>query len=91
MAGYDRYSGVAQVRLGSDELGLMGLVKQPQVPPTLLTGNITVDPTANDNQAGLTVTVGVTQFLHRGRPTFQTGNIVPVDRSRARDKRYPEG
>lgn len=69
---YDRYSGAVQVRLGSDGLGLTGqlppLVSNPEVPPTLLTGNVTFDPTADDNEAGLTITLGVTQFLH---PTHQ--------------------
>ena len=65
---YDRYSGAAQVRLGSDGAGLTGqlspLADNPRVPPTLLTGNLTFDPTADDNEAGLTTTLSLTQFLN---------------------------
>jgi len=65
---YNQYSGAAQIRLGSDGASLTGqlspLVSNPAAPPTLLTGTLRVDPTANANQAGLTATVGITQFLH---------------------------
>ena len=65
---HDRYSGAAQVRLGSDGAGLSGqlspLVDNPKVPPTLLTGNLTFDPTADDNEAGLTTTLSISQFLN---------------------------
>ncbi len=64
---YDRYSGSSQVRLGSDGAELSGqlapLIDHPQVPPTLLTGNLAFDPTVGDNEAGLTTTLGITQFL----------------------------
>ncbi|MEM9265523.1 MAG: hypothetical protein AAGA46_08370 [Cyanobacteria bacterium P01_F01_bin.13] len=74
---YDRYSGAAQVRLGSDGVGLTGqlppLVNNPQASPTLLTGNVIFDPTADDNEAGLTLTLGITQFLH---PTHQLARDV---------------
>ena len=66
---YDRYSGASQVRLGSDGLSATGqlspLVNNPKAPPTLVTGNVTFDPTVSDNEAGLTTTVGITQFLNR--------------------------
>ncbi len=66
---YDRYSGASQVRLGSDGLSATGqlspLVNNPKAPPTLVTGNVTFDPTVGDNEAGLTTTVGITQFLNR--------------------------
>ncbi len=65
---YDRYSGASRVRIGSDGASLTGqlapLVRNPRVPPTLLTGNITFDPTVSDNEAGLTTTLGLTQFLN---------------------------
>ncbi len=65
---YDRYSGVSQLRLGSDGAGLTSqvapLVRNPRVPPTLITGNVTVDPTVSDNEASLTATLGMTQFLN---------------------------
>ncbi|NJL49347.1 MAG: hypothetical protein HC929_20245 [Leptolyngbyaceae cyanobacterium SM2_5_2] len=65
---YNQYSGAAQIRLGSDGASLTGqlspLAGNPAAPPTLLHGTLRVDPTANANQAGLTATVGVTQFLH---------------------------
>ncbi|MBE9103011.1 hypothetical protein [Vacuolonema iberomarrocanum] len=74
---YDRYSGASQVRLGSDGLGLTGqlppLFGNPDAPPTLLTGNVTFDPTAEDNEAGLTATLSVTQFLH---PTHRVAQDV---------------
>ena len=66
---YDRYAGASQVRLGSDGLSATGqlspLVNNPKAPPTLVTGNVTFNPTVDDNEAGLTTTVGVTQFLNR--------------------------
>ena len=74
---YDRYSGTAQVRLGSDGAGLTGqlspLINNPSAPPTLLTGNITFDPTADDNEAGLTATLGITQFLN---PTHRAARDI---------------
>ncbi|MGC1525856.1 MAG: hypothetical protein WA783_07375 [Phormidesmis sp.] len=66
---YNRYSGASEVRLGSDGLGVTGqlppLVGNPSAPPTLLTGNLRFDPTVDDNEAGLTATIGLTQFLTR--------------------------
>ncbi len=66
---YNRYSGASEVRLGSDGLGVTGqlrpLIGNPSVPPTLLTGNVRFDPTVDDNEAGVTATVGFTQFLTR--------------------------
>ncbi|MBE9137090.1 hypothetical protein IQ254_07720 [Nodosilinea sp. LEGE 07088] len=74
---YDRYSGTGQVSLGTDGLGLTGqlppLVSNPDVPPTLLTGSLRFDPTVADNEAGLTVTLGVTQFL---QPTHRVAQDV---------------
>ena len=64
---YDRYSRAAQIRAGSDGIGLTGqlapLVNNPNVPPTLLTGNVTFNPFVADNEAGLTTTAGITQFI----------------------------
>lgn len=66
---YNRYAAAGEVRLGSDGLGLTGqlspLARNPATPPTLLTGNITFDPTVGDNEAGLTATAGITQFFTR--------------------------
>ncbi|MGC1305701.1 MAG: hypothetical protein WA885_00620 [Phormidesmis sp.] len=66
---YNRYSGASEARLGSDGVGVTGqlspLIGNPSAPPTLLTGNLRFDPFANDNEAGLTATVGITQFLTR--------------------------
>jgi hypothetical protein len=65
---YNRYAGASEVRTGSDGLGVTGqlspLVNNPNVPPTLLSGNLTFNPTVGDNEAGLTATVGLTQFLN---------------------------
>ncbi len=66
---YNQYSGAFEARLGSDGLGataqLRPLINNPGAPPTLLTGNLRFDPFANNNEAGLTTTVGVTQYLTR--------------------------
>ena len=79
---YNRYSNESEVRLGSDGLSVTGqlapLVKNPQVWPTLLSGNLTFNPSAGDNEAGLTTTVGITQFLnstHR-QATDVLGNAI---------------
>ncbi|MGG6241329.1 hypothetical protein ACQ4N7_22115 [Nodosilinea sp. AN01ver1] len=65
---YNRYAGAAQVRLGSDGGSLVGqlppLVDNPAVPPTLVTGTLRFNPGAGVNQAGLSGTVSLTQFLH---------------------------
>ena len=66
---YSRYTNESQFRLGSDGIGITGqlkpLVGNPKVPPTLLTGNLTFNPFVGDNEAGLTGSVGVTQYLSR--------------------------
>lgn len=65
---YNQYSDAARIRLGTDGATVTGqfapLNENPAAAPTLLTGTATVDPFADDNEAGLTVSVGVTQFLH---------------------------
>ncbi len=65
---YNRYAAAARVRLGSDGLGITGqlppLIGNPKAPPTLLSGNLTFDPTVGDNEAGLSATVGITQFFN---------------------------
>ena len=70
---YDRYARAGQVRAGSDGLGLTGqlapLVNNPNVPPTLLSGNLTFNPFVGDNEAAATATVGLTQFLTRTHRT----------------------
>ncbi|MEM9090812.1 MAG: hypothetical protein AAGC93_18950 [Cyanobacteria bacterium P01_F01_bin.53] len=79
---YDQYSGAAQISAGSDGIGITGqlkpLVNNPNVPPTLLTGNATFNPFVGDNEAGLTGTLSVTQFLnptHR-LATDAAGNVI---------------
>ncbi|MEL6937672.1 MAG: hypothetical protein AAFO84_00600 [Cyanobacteria bacterium J06598_1] len=65
---YNRYTGNSQIRAGSDGLGVTGqlkpLVNNPNVPPTLLSGNLTFNPFVGDNTAGLTAAVGINQFLN---------------------------
>ncbi|WP_121971221.1 hypothetical protein [Leptolyngbya sp. BC1307] len=65
---YNRYTSAGQIRIGSDGLGATGqlspLNRNPSAPPTLLTGNITFNPTVGDNEAGLTATAGITQFFN---------------------------
>jgi len=70
---YSEYTNESQFRLGSDGLGITGqlkpLVSNPAVPPTLLSGNMTFNPTVGNNEAGLTGTLGLTQYLN---PTHRT-------------------
>ncbi|PZO08602.1 MAG: hypothetical protein DCF25_22165 [Leptolyngbya foveolarum] len=65
---YSEYTNESQFRLGSDGLGITGqlkpLIGNPNVPPTLLSGNLTFNPTVGNNEAGLTGTLGVTQYLN---------------------------
>ncbi len=65
---YSEYTNESQFRLGSDGLGMTGqlkpLIGNPNVPPTLLSGNLTFNPTVGNNEAGLTGTLGVTQYLN---------------------------
>jgi len=74
---YNRYAAANEVRAGSDGLGFTGqlapLIRNPSVPPTLLTGNVTYNPFVDDNEAGLTVTAGLTQFLN---PTHRQARDV---------------
>ena len=74
---YNRYAAATEVRAGSDGIGITGqlspLVNNPNVPPTLLSGNLTFNPTVGDNQAGLSATVGITQFFH---PTHRLATDV---------------
>ena len=66
---YDRYAANNQFRLGSDGVGVAGqlspLSDNPRALPTLLFGNANFNPFVGDNEAGLTGTLGVTQFLTR--------------------------
>ena len=70
---YSEYTNESQFRLGSDGLGITGqlkpLVGNPNVPPTLLAGNLNFNPTVGNNEAGLTGTLGVTQYLSRTHRT----------------------
>ncbi|MEM9949716.1 MAG: hypothetical protein AAF810_27100, partial [Cyanobacteria bacterium P01_D01_bin.36] len=79
---YNQYTGGSQFRAGSDGLSFTGqlkpLVNNPSVPPTLLSANATFNPFVGDNEAGLTGTLGVTQFLnptHR-LATDALGNVI---------------
>lgn len=79
---YDRYSATAEARLGSDGLSAAGqlapLIKNPSAPPTLLSGELKFNPFLADNEAGLTTTVSITQFLNRThrRATDIFGNPI---------------
>lgn len=79
---YDRYAAAGEVRAGSDGIGATGqlppLSSNPSRSPTLVTGNITFNPFVDDNEAGLTTTLSVTQFLN---PTHRLatdvfGNVI---------------
>ncbi|MEL7352057.1 MAG: hypothetical protein AAF171_16060 [Cyanobacteria bacterium P01_A01_bin.116] len=64
---YDRYTAASEARLGSDGVGLAGQLRplnaNPNAAPTLLTGKVGFNPFVADNEAGVTTTVGITQFL----------------------------
>ncbi len=66
---YSHYTNESQFRLGSDGITATGqlkpLIGNPQVPPTLLNGNLNFNPFVGDNEAGITGTLGVTQYLTR--------------------------
>ncbi len=66
---YNRYASTAQIQAGSDGFSAAGqlspLIKNPNVPPTLFTGELTFNPWVGDGQAGLVASAGVTQFLNR--------------------------
>ncbi|MGP1383053.1 MAG: hypothetical protein ACTS2F_05795 [Thainema sp.] len=65
---YSQYSAAAQLRLGTDGASLTGqlapLNDNPDAAPTLLTGSVSVNPSAGNNQAGLVMSVGLTQFFN---------------------------
>ncbi len=94
---YSRYVTTVEARLGSDGLRFTGqlkpLISNPSVPPTLLTGNLRFDPFADDNQAGLTTTVGLTQYLTRThrRATDIFGNRIEQTDERNPDLLVPTG
>ncbi|MGB7250240.1 MAG: hypothetical protein WBC73_14980, partial [Phormidesmis sp.] len=94
---YDRYSSTAQVRLGSDGAGLAGqlspLIENPRVPPTLLTGDLTFDPTVDDNEAGLSATLSITQFLQPTHRIAQDafGNRVAASQADGQTLLEPAG
>jgi hypothetical protein len=66
---YDRYSATGDLRAGSDGFSATGqlapLFGNPSAPPTLLTGSLNFNPWVDDNEAGFSGTVGLTQFLNR--------------------------
>ncbi|MGB7487790.1 MAG: hypothetical protein WA901_16490 [Phormidesmis sp.] len=79
---YSRYSGNSEIRAGSDGLSLTGqlkpLVDNPNVPPTLLSGNLGFNPLLGDNTASVTGSLGINQFLnptHR-LVTDAAGNVI---------------
>lgn len=65
---YNRYAAAGRIRAGSDGISLTGqlapLIGNPKAPPTLLTGDVNFNPFVGDNEAGLSATVGITQFFH---------------------------
>lgn len=79
---YDQYSDTAQVRLGTEGGTITGqtapLVEDPAAAPTLITGTANFDPFADENEAGLSVNVGVTQYLHstHEQATGMLGNPI---------------
>ena len=72
---YSEYTNESQFRLGSDGVGITGQLKplldNPDVPPTLLSGNLNFNPFVGNNEAGFTGTVGVTQYLTRTHRTVR--------------------
>ena len=65
---YSRYTNESQFRLGSDGVTATGqlrpLIGNPKAPPTLLNGNVNFNPFVGDNEAGVTGTLGITQYLN---------------------------
>jgi hypothetical protein len=66
---YDRYANTGELRAGSDGFSAAGqlapLFRNPNRPPTLLSGSLNFNPWVDDNEAGFSGTVGLTQFLSR--------------------------
>ncbi|EDX84040.1 hypothetical protein S7335_1737 [Synechococcus sp. PCC 7335] len=94
---YSRYANAIEARLGSDGLSVTGqtrpLINNPSAPPTLLTGQLRFDPFANNNQAGLVTTVGLTQYLtptHR-RAEDVFGNRLGLADAEASNLLVPTG
>lgn len=79
---YDRYSATGEVRAGSDGFSATGqlppLFRNPNRPPTLLTGSLNFNPWVDDNEAGFSGTLGLTQFLSRThrQATDVFGNVI---------------
>jgi len=65
---YNQYSAATQLRLSNEGATVTGqtapLNGDPAAAPTLVTGTATLNPFADENEAGLSVNVGVTQYLH---------------------------
>lgn len=77
-----KYTSAGQVRMGSDGGSFTyqtgPLNKNPDASPTLLSGTVSVNPGAGANQAGITVTATLTQYIgstHQ-RYTDMYGNVV---------------
>ena len=66
---YSRYADAGQIRAGSDGLSAVGqfapLNRNPAAPPTLVTGELSFNPFAGDNEAGVVASASVTQFATR--------------------------
>lgn len=65
---YDRYAPASgQVRAGSDGITLAGqlspIINSPDRSPTFMTGSLTFNPSAGNNEAGLVGTARLTHFL----------------------------
>lgn len=69
---YNQYAATSQVRLGTEGAiatsQFAPLNEDPAAAPTLLVGTVRLNPFADDNDAGLTASIGIAQFLH---PTHQ--------------------
>ena len=65
---YNQYSAASQLRLSNEGVTVTGqtapLNEDPAAAPTVLTGTATLNPFVDENEAGLSVNVGVIQFLH---------------------------
>ncbi|MGB3298962.1 MAG: hypothetical protein WBA76_11880, partial [Phormidesmis sp.] len=79
---YNRYASTGRISAGSDGLSAAGqlapLNNNPSAPPTLFTGDLTFNPWVDDGQAGLSASVGVTQFLGRTHRVAEDalGNVI---------------
>lgn len=81
---YDQYNPASgQIRAGTEGITLAGqlspIVSNPNVAPTFVTGSLTFDPSADNNEAGLVGSARLTQFLTRTHRTATDMFGTPIE------------